>query len=450
MFLYEDIDHTVLERRFEDLNVVLDSMRDDERLVDLQFVCRDEKKSGNVHIINAHQAIFSQLSALLKDLFQANKKVSHERIVISLDSVGPLIVEKLIEYVYHGSTVVHHKEQHELRDLCELLDIDLPAKYFDAQVPCPILGAIKYEEVYENNGDKPTTFLAEFPDCNFYDLWKSQKIDSSIFLPVNTFNICEDWLEEDPKAKNEIEAIVMECVSNAISLCSRSSKNKYVASKRATRNTNRSKNSNDLQQSNKNLKYSKRKALRNLEDTTQIPISVNIDEFPSGSGNFLHKIRRLPTEGRAKKKTRAHMPSRVIEPPSDGSNQKFQKRLKICLERIDSSTKDNTEQAYINNGESSLIDIAMERNKSLRNRCKVVRSSTKGPADKSFHDTLSERQEILYCLCRKPYNKNQRGMIGCDFCDEWFHPHCLSLCPDEVNILTERTWQCPLCEANAK
>ena len=40
-------------------------------------------------------------------------------------------------------------------------------------------------------------------------------------------------------------------------------------------------------------------------------------------------------------------------------------------------------------------------------------------------------------------------MIGCDFCEEWFHPECLSLSTDEANALTEITWKCPVCDGKA-
>ena len=50
---------------------------------------------------------------------------------------------------------------------------------------------------------------------------------------------------------------------------------------------------------------------------------------------------------------------------------------------------------------------------------------------------------IIYCLCRKP---ERPGMIGCDYCDEWFHPDCLKLSKNEVKTLTECQWMCPKCE----
>ena len=40
------------------------------------------------------------------------------------------------------------------------------------------------------------------------------------------------------------------------------------------------------------------------------------------------------------------------------------------------------------------------------------------------------------------------GMIGCDFCDEWYHPHCLNLTKDEVIRLSNENWSCPKCDTN--
>ena len=41
-------------------------------------------------------------------------------------------------------------------------------------------------------------------------------------------------------------------------------------------------------------------------------------------------------------------------------------------------------------------------------------------------------------------------MIGCDFCDEWFHPDCLKLSKNEVKTLTKSQWACPNCEYDSE
>ena len=49
----------------------------------------------------------------------------------------------------------------------------------------------------------------------------------------------------------------------------------------------------------------------------------------------------------------------------------------------------------------------------------------------------------IFCICRKPERPN---MIGCDFCDEWFHYNCLNLTRSEAKELTTKEWTCPNCE----
>ena len=38
------------------------------------------------------------------------------------------------------------------------------------------------------------------------------------------------------------------------------------------------------------------------------------------------------------------------------------------------------------------------------------------------------------------------NMIGCDFCDEWYHYNCLNLTKAEAKELTKKEWTCPNCE----
>ena len=49
----------------------------------------------------------------------------------------------------------------------------------------------------------------------------------------------------------------------------------------------------------------------------------------------------------------------------------------------------------------------------------------------------------VYCICRE---EERPGMIGCDYCDEWYHTQCLSLSKGEVQRLANEKWSCPNCE----
>jgi len=54
---------------------------------------------------------------------------------------------------------------------------------------------------------------------------------------------------------------------------------------------------------------------------------------------------------------------------------------------------------------------------------------------------LLRDRSVLYCICRKPYDN--RAMIACDQCDEWYHFDCINLLgpPPE-------TFFCPACHPN--
>lgn len=52
-------------------------------------------------------------------------------------------------------------------------------------------------------------------------------------------------------------------------------------------------------------------------------------------------------------------------------------------------------------------------------------------------EALRERS-MLYCICRKPYDK--RAMIACDQCDEWYHFDCIKLSSPPKSYI------CPACK----
>ncbi|XP_018645722.1 bromodomain containing protein,putative [Schistosoma mansoni] len=51
--------------------------------------------------------------------------------------------------------------------------------------------------------------------------------------------------------------------------------------------------------------------------------------------------------------------------------------------------------------------------------------------------------EMLYCVCRTPYEPT-RVYIACDGCDEWYHPECVGLTPEQAVNHTD-TYLCPTC-----
>nr|XP_043640227.1 lysine-specific demethylase 5D isoform X2 [Erigeron canadensis] len=53
---------------------------------------------------------------------------------------------------------------------------------------------------------------------------------------------------------------------------------------------------------------------------------------------------------------------------------------------------------------------------------------------------LLRERSMLYCICRKPYD--QRAMIACDKCDEWYHFDCINLASAPKNYI------CPACKVD--
>eukprot|EP00731_Ephydatia_muelleri_P009915 Em0005g501a len=48
----------------------------------------------------------------------------------------------------------------------------------------------------------------------------------------------------------------------------------------------------------------------------------------------------------------------------------------------------------------------------------------------------------LYCLCQQPYDPS-KFMIGCDYCNDWFHGSCVGISTEEASSI--ETYKCPTC-----
>merc|ERR1740124_120718 len=107
-------------------------MRRDTKFSDLVFICQGGNTNFVVKGINAHTAVFSSASKFFRELFViAHEKQPYEQIVINLDSVDPIVFEKLIEYMYEGRTMVNGKQKEELVILCNTLQLDIPLQHLE-------------------------------------------------------------------------------------------------------------------------------------------------------------------------------------------------------------------------------------------------------------------------------------------------------------------------------
>ena len=82
-----------------------------------------------------------------------------------------------------------------------------------------------------------------------------------------------------------------------------------------------------------------------------------------------------------------------------------------------------------NSADIDIIDVNLEDNFSLE-----------GVANKSENDPNK-----LWCICRKP--RNNRFMIACDICHEWFHGSCVGISPKKGKKMEDNghEWTCPKC-----
>jgi hypothetical protein len=87
--------------------------------------------------------------------------------------------------------------------------------------------------------------------------------------------------------------------------------------------------------------------------------------------------------------------------------------------------------------------IPTEKRKSIEENKSIEKNKSVGESIKRS-DQLEESSSG-YCLpyCDKP---ERDDMLGCDFCDAWYHPECIGIVPNEVAKVTQsQSWKCPKC-----
>lgn len=119
---YENVSHG----RNNVVTEELITMRNEAKFTDLSFICRGTENEAIRKTINTHQALFSSVSNFFRELFNiAHDKQPYERVIITLDSVDLLTLEKLIECVYEGNTNVTNQQKDQLLKLCTSLQLNI-------------------------------------------------------------------------------------------------------------------------------------------------------------------------------------------------------------------------------------------------------------------------------------------------------------------------------------
>ena len=71
----------------------------------------------------------------------------------------------------------------------------------------------------------------------------------------------------------------------------------------------------------------------------------------------------------------------------------------------------------------------------------------KKAAAKSANNENDEKQDEVYCVCRKAYD-DTKEMIQCEVCSEWYHFDCVGL--SEKSVETMDSYRCSSCAAKRK
>ncbi|XP_010934762.1 lysine-specific demethylase JMJ17 [Elaeis guineensis] len=126
----------------------------------------------------------------------------------------------------------------------------------------------------------------------------------------------------------------------------------------------------------------------------------------------IQQIQRLVKEGLA-----------ISTPSEDHFMQEITKVKQISLQWVDIA-----KQIISDSGDHELSEVF-----------KVMSEGESLPVCFEKELKLLKSRSTLYCICRKPYD--QRAMIACDQCDEWYHFDCINL-----HKPPPKNFYCPACQ----
>lgn len=156
---------------------------------------------------------------------------------------------------------------------------------------------------------------------------------------------------------------------------------------------------------------------------------------------------------------------------SNGSNQKKEKESKQIsqmkeVSKIKQCKETNSEKLILKNEQSKNNKLSNSKQKKdtdfqleakekkhytrysmgkIKGNKYIKLLTGKGdPLDTESH-TSDDDPERLWCICRQPYD--ERFMIQCDHCEEWFHGNCVGVSQQQGRHLekSKKEWWCPRC-----
>jgi hypothetical protein len=153
--------------------------------------------------------VFLSVSKLFRELFEiAHDKQPYEKIVITLDSVDPIIFEKLIEYMYEGKTMVNGQQKGELINLCKSLQLDVHLQTLEPLSQLVTENISTISEIVTEPHSISIRRSADISNRELHPVWRAQY--DSLPLPVKEEHSMNDISFGDhfePNNKKDVSGV---------------------------------------------------------------------------------------------------------------------------------------------------------------------------------------------------------------------------------------------------
>ena len=156
----------------------------------------------------------------------------------------------------------------------------------------------------------------------------------------------------------------------------------------------------------------------------------------------LHKIN-------SDKDINSHTKHRVIEP----SNSKHDTFSNEMQPKIQVNGEQESWRMLYRSGDDK-ISFAQLLRKVIKDDYLATKALQTDSTNQDLKSSQSSKQVLIkgpdgnkkYCICDDGMLPVTKDMIGCDFCDMWYHPNCIGLTKNEADMAIATQWPCPICD----
>ncbi|XP_020817762.1 uncharacterized protein LOC110191293 isoform X2 [Drosophila serrata] len=112
---------------------------------------------------------------------------------------------------------------------------------------------------------------------------------------------------------------------------------------------------------------------------------------------------------------------------------------------LDTSTQSNESQSAFGPKRPNPREPSMARRSTVPRRSKKLNTSQSNDPEASESQEDDDDPNKLWCVCRQPHNN--RFMICCDLCEDWFHGTCVGVTKAMGTDMEDKgiDWKCPKC-----